>query len=165
MADQFWFDLDNASPTVDVKGGTVREANKSTFPALSGMAIYLLELKPGAIRIPHWHPNANELDYVISGQAIIGLGAPDDVSPIAQTFEVFAGQIAWLPRGWFHYIKNGSETEDLKMLIIFSDDEPGDIGISKAFQATPADVLGLAFNVDPGTFANLDRDIGFIAPQ
>jgi oxalate decarboxylase len=165
MADQFWFDLANASPTVDVKGGTIREANKGSFPVLSGMAIYLLELKPGAIRIPHWHPNASELDYVISGQAIIGLGAPDNVSPIAQTFEVFAGQIAWLPQGWFHYIKNGSETEDLKMLVIFSNESPNDIGISKAFQATPADVLGLAFNADPATFASLDRDIGFIAPQ
>ncbi len=165
MADQFWLDLANLAPSVDVKGGTIREAKKSDFPVLDGMSIYLLELKPGALRIPHWHPNANELDYVISGQAIIGLGAPDDVNPIAQTFEVFAGQIAWLPQGWFHYIKNGSETEDLKMLVIFSADMPDDIGISKAFQATPSDVLGMAFNVAPETFANLDRDIGFIAPQ
>jgi oxalate decarboxylase len=165
MPDQFWFDLANAAPTVDVKGGSIREANKGDFPVLSGMAVYLLELKPGAIRIPHWHPNASELDYVISGEAIIGLGEPDDETPIAQTFEVFSGQIAWIPQGWFHYIKNGSATEDLKMLVMFGNESPDDIGISRGFQAMPNDVLGLAFNVDPSTFATLDRGIGYIAPQ
>lgn len=165
MADQFWFDLANAQPTVDVKGGTIREANASTFPVLNGAAIYLVELKPGAVRIPHWHPNASELDYVISGEAIIGMGAPDDVTPLSQTVELLPGQIGWIPQGWFHYIKNGSATEDLKILVIFTNESPNDIGLSKGFQAMPDDVLGLTFNVDPSTFANLEKDIGFIAPQ
>ncbi len=50
---QWKFDLLGATPTVDVSGGTIREANASSFPALqgNGLGVYLLDLEPGAIRI------------------------------------------------------------------------------------------------------------------
>ena len=160
---QFVFDLAKCPPQVVAKGGTIQEANQGTFPALAGngLAIYLLALEPGAVRIPHWHPDASELDYVLSGKASIGLAFPDGEW---ERFEVAEGQIAILPQGWFHYIKNEGEGT-LRMLVIFSNSSPNDIGISEAFQAIPREVLGLTFNVDGDVFKDFATDVAYIAPQ
>jgi oxalate decarboxylase len=160
---QFTFDLAACPPQVVAKGGTIKEANQSTFPGLSGngLAIYLLTLEPGAVRIPHWHPDASELDYCLSGKARFGLGFP---SGEWERFDLEAGQIAVLPQGWFHYIQNiGDET--LRLLVIFNNSAPNDIGISEGFQAIPKEVLALTFNVPEEQFANLTENIAFIAPQ
>lgn len=160
---QFVFDLGKCPPQVVAKGGTIQEANQSTFPGLNGngLAIYLLTLEPGAVRIPHWHPDAAELDYVLSGKAKIGLGFPDGEW---ERFKVEAGQIAVLPQGWFHYIQNVGE-ETLRMLVIFNNSAPNDIGISQGFQAIPKEVLGITFDVSPERFKGLKKDVTYIAPQ
>jgi oxalate decarboxylase len=160
---QFKFDLKGSPPQVKAKGGTIQEANQSTFPSLAGngLAIYLLTLHPGAVRIPHWHPDAAELDYVLAGKARIGLGFPDGEW---QRFDLDAGQIAILPQGWFHYIENiGDDT--LRMLVIFNNSNPNDIGISEGFQAIPKEVLGLTFGVPAERFDGLDLNVAYIAPQ
>jgi oxalate decarboxylase len=160
---QFVFDLGKCPPQVVAKGGTIQEANQSTFPGLNGngLSIYLLTLEPGAVRIPHWHPDAAELDYVLSGMARIGLGFPDGEW---ERFDLEAGKIAILPQGWFHYIQNVGE-ETLRMLVIFNNSAPNDIGISQGFQAIPKEVLGLTFGVPADRFEGLDENVTYIAPQ
>jgi oxalate decarboxylase len=160
---QFVFDLKGCPPQVSVKGGTIQEANQSTFPGLAGngLAVYLLTLQPGAVRIPHWHPDAAELDYCLSGTAEIGISFP---SGEWQRFNVAAGQISIIPQGWFHYIKN-TGPDVMSMLVIFNNSAPNDIGLSEGFQAIPKEVLGLTFNVDADRFVGLAEDIGYIAPQ
>ncbi|HEY7214435.1 MAG TPA: cupin domain-containing protein, partial [Thermoanaerobaculia bacterium] len=160
---QFKFNLKDAPLQVNVKGGTIQEANQSTFPGLqgNGLAVYYLTLQPGAVRIPHWHPDAAEMDYVLAGTARIGLGFPDGEW---QRFDVAAGAIAILPQGWFHYIQNaGSET--LQMLVIFNNSSPNDIGISQGFQAIPQEALGITFGVPPERFDGFDLNVTYIAPQ
>jgi oxalate decarboxylase len=159
----FKFDLAGCPPQVVVKGGKIQEANQNTFAALAGngLSIYLLTLEPGAIRIPHWHPDAAELDYCLAGKARFGLAFPDGEW---EQFDLEAGQISILPQGWFHYIQNTGE-ETLRMLVIFNNSNPNDIGISVGFQAIPKEVLRLTFNVPADTFAGLHKDVEYIAPQ
>ncbi|HEX2205161.1 MAG TPA: cupin domain-containing protein [Longimicrobium sp.] len=163
----FTFDLGNAPKTVDVPGGTIQEAKRSDFSALQDVAIFLLTLEGGALRVPHWHPDAGELDYVISGNATIGLAAPDgtpaSVAPQWQTLSVGPGQLAFLPRGWYHYIQNASPTEPLQMLVIFTNAEPSDIGIAEAFSGTPAALLAQTFGVGASTFQGLQFGNTYIA--
>lgn len=163
LTSPFVYDLKGSSPQVVAQGGTIQEANQTTFPQLAGngLAIYLLTLQPGAVRIPHWHPDAAELDYVLSGNAFIGLAFPGGEWT---EFPLNPGQIAILPQGWFHYIKN-TGSDILQMLVIFSNSSPNDIGISEGFQAIPNEVLGLTFNVSADTFEHLHKNITYIAPQ
>ena len=79
------FNLKAFPPTVQSGGGTVSLGNANNFGILSGLACYLLTLKPKGIREPHWHPNAAELDYVISGRARMTIFSPGDN---VDTFEV-----------------------------------------------------------------------------
>ena len=133
----FKFELAASKPNEDVAGGSIREAKKCTFPILDGLAIFLVSLKPGAVRIPHWHPDANELDYILEGCAEIALAGPDKVKT---TIEVRQGEISFIPQGWFHSIKNIGETE-LRLLVIFNNDSPNDIGISFGLAALDPTVL------------------------
>ena len=91
----FTFDLAGTPPQAVAKGGTVQEANQSTFPGLAGngLAVYLITLEPGAVRIPHWHPDSAELDYCLQGKVRFGLSEPDGEW---QSFELTAGQRAVL---------------------------------------------------------------------
>jgi len=159
----FTFNLAGSPPQVVAKGGTIQEANQSTFPGLmgSGLALYLLTLEPGAVRIPHWHPDAAELDYCLAGTCRIGLGFPTGEW---QRFDLTPGEISILPQAWFHYIQNiGDET--LRLLLAFNNSSPNDIGISEGFQAIPKEVLGITFGVPAKRFDGLDLDVDYIAPQ
>jgi oxalate decarboxylase len=65
-ANTFTFDLDGAKPSISEYGNTIREANQSDFPVLAGngVSFFTITMKPGALRVPHWHPNAWELDLL-----------------------------------------------------------------------------------------------------
>jgi oxalate decarboxylase len=162
-ASAFKFDLERMPPQVVAKGGTIQEANQSTFPGLAGngLSIYRLTLQPTAVRIPHWHPDAAELDYVLAGKARVGLGFPDGEW---QRFDLAAGEIAILPQGWFHYIENVGD-EVLQMLVIFNNSAPNDIGVSVGFQAVPREALALTFGVPAERFDDFDLNVEYIAPQ
>jgi hypothetical protein len=63
------FDLEGMPNVVTYPGGSAKEAKKTTFPILKGIALYDVGLCPGGERVPHWHPNCAEMDYVIAGRA------------------------------------------------------------------------------------------------
>jgi oxalate decarboxylase len=84
------FDIKSIKPQTICNGGSRTIVNSDNFPILRGMATYSLLLKKGGVREPHWHPNAAELSYCLSGKAfmtIFGsysnevLGAVFDVDP------------------------------------------------------------------------------------
>jgi oxalate decarboxylase len=160
----FKFKLGASKPTVDVKGGTVQEAKKQTFPVLDGLAMFLLKLKEGAVRIPHWHPDANELNIVLQGKARIALLGPDGPGQVKETFELEAGDISFMPQGWFHSIANIGEGE-LSMLVIFNNASPDDIGVSQALAGMADSVLGETLGVPPDTFKRFKKNVKLIAPQ
>jgi oxalate decarboxylase len=163
--DQFKYNLAGSKPQVSVKGGTIQEAKAETFPVLQGggLAIFLVVLKPGAVRIPHWHPDANELDYCLQGKAAVAIVPPDGEGH-DQKLELSPGEISFIPQGWFHSITNVGP-EELRVLVIFSNASPNDIGISVALAGMSDAVLGETLGVPPSTFKNFAKDVIYIAPQ
>lgn len=139
------FNLKAFPPTVQSKGGTVCLGNANNFGILSSLACYLLILKPKGIREPHWHPNAAELDYVISGRARMTIFSPGDKT---DTFEVGPNEIVFIPPGYFHYIENVDSNEDMQFAVFFNHERPEDIGISGAFGAYSNEVLGSIFGLE-----------------
>jgi oxalate decarboxylase len=138
------FNLKDFQPTVRSKGGMVSLGNANNFRILSGLACYLLTLKPKGIREPHWHPNAAELDYVISGRGRMTIFSPGDN---VDTFEVGPGEIVFIPSGYFHYIENVNRSEDMQFAVFFNHERPEDIGISGGFGA--GGVLASIFGLQP----------------
>ena len=140
------FNLKAFPPMVRSRGGTVSLGNVNNFGILSGLACYLLTLRPKGIREPHWHPNAAELDYVISGRARMTIFSPGNN---VDTFEVGPGEIVFIPPAYFHYIENVNSNEDMQFAVFFNHEGPEDIGISGAFGAYSNEVLGSVFGLEP----------------
>ena len=57
-----------AQEPIVTPGGTVRITDSSNFPIAKTIAAALVEIKPGAMRELHWHPNNDEWQYYLSGQ-------------------------------------------------------------------------------------------------
>ena len=158
MKNPYLFDLAKSKPHVDKPAGTVQQAYEDGFRILAGQkaSMALVVLKKGGIREPHWHPDAWEFDYCISGRARMSVVAPDNEW---QSFDIEAGQIVFVPQGFFHYFENiGSE--DLRFLIVFNNStkESGDdIGISVSLGGMPNEVLAATFGVSESIFDKIPK--------
>jgi len=162
----FKFALAASKPTISEHGNTIREANQSDFPVLmgNGVAFFMIDMKPGALRVPHWHPNAWELDYCLEGEATFWITGPDNTrNMVKQVIHLKPGEIIFIPQGWFHAIKAVSST-DLKLLLTFNNGMPTDIGIPVGLQGIGKDVFAQAFEVSPDVFNNFNESNKFFAP-
>jgi oxalate decarboxylase len=148
------FNLKAFPPTVQSSGGTVSLGNANNFGALEGLACYLLTLRPKGIREPHWHPNAAELDYVISGRARMTIFSPGDN---VDSFEVGPGEIVFIPSAYFHYIENVSPNKDMQFAVFFNHERPEDIGITGVFGAYSNEVLGSVFGLQTKVLDSLPK--------
>ncbi|MDF3053183.1 MAG: hypothetical protein K0S19_1288 [Geminicoccaceae bacterium] len=142
-------------PVVTFAGGTVQPLTAEQIPRLQGITVFPLNAVPYGLREPHWHSNASELDYFVSGHAQIGLVAPDGN---LQTVTVGPGDIAFLPRNWFHYIASVSD-EPLQILIFFLTPDPRveTFTLSQTVDNVPSRVLAASFDTDPDQFAALPK--------
>ncbi|MCP5990600.1 oxalate decarboxylase, partial [Klebsiella pneumoniae] len=64
-------------PRTSQAGNTLKLASAKEFPASFNMAGALLRLEPGAMRQLHWHPNADEWQYVLNGSMDLAVFASE----------------------------------------------------------------------------------------
>jgi oxalate decarboxylase len=149
------FPLTKTKPEVATKGGTVVECTVKNFPAVgeSEAAIFLLRMEPGALREPHWHPNAWELEYVVQGKARLGVITPDGT---VDTVELGPGDVGFVPRAWGHYIQNIGNNE-LVMPITFGNKQPDDIGLSTFFSGCPTSTFTRTLGLPKDGLANANK--------
>ena len=53
--------------------GSMRRITADNLPILNRLSIKRVLLNRGAMRTPHWHANANELTYCVSGTALVSV--------------------------------------------------------------------------------------------
>jgi oxalate decarboxylase len=149
------FDFGQISPQVVRGGGTVKECTGKNFPVLQGndAASFLLVLKPGAVREPHWHPDAWEMDVPLSGRGRLGVVNPDDTYSVQ---EILPGQIGFIPQGYAHYIENVG-TEELRWVVVFNNTQPDDIGLSTTFAGMPTHTFTDTFSLRRGGLARANK--------
>jgi oxalate decarboxylase len=149
----FKYALDSNLPQIDNKGGWVKMSNGFLLPPLESLAVYSLLLKPGGAREPHWHPNADELNYLIQGTARITLVSPHG-NP--ETFDLSAGDLSFMPKGYLHHIENTGQ-EEAHFAVFFNHNYPSDIGISGCMGAYSNEILATIFGVESSYFDSLPK--------
>src|SRR5207244_8427549 len=105
-------------PTKLTKGGEVRIVDSSKFKASTTVAMAMVTIKPGGLRELHWHPNADEWQYYLSGEARMTVF---NTRPRAQTADFRAGDLGYVKKSFGHYVQNTGKT-DLVFLEIFKSD-------------------------------------------
>lgn len=126
-------------------GGSVRIVDSTNFPISTTVAAALVEIRPGAMRELHWHPNADEWQYYLTGQGRMTVFGGNG---IARTFDYRAGDVGYVPVALGHYIQNtGNDT--LWFLEIFRSDRFEDVSLNQWMALTPRDLVRDNLNAPP----------------
>jgi oxalate decarboxylase len=147
------FNLDGPKPQFSSPTGSRTIMTADNFPILKGMGAVLLRLQKGGIREPHRHPNAAELCLCLSGNVRMTVYSP---GASHETFTIGRGEITFVPSGYVHDVENIG-TEEAKLVVVYNDELPEDLGISGSIGSMPARVLDRFFGINaPGFFDQLN---------
>src|SRR5436853_4992441 len=110
----FTFRTMEIPPTKQTKSGEVRIVDSRNFK-VSTTAMAMVTVHPGGLRELHWHPNADEWQYFISGKGRMTVVA---TGKKARTMDFQEGDVGYVEKTLLHYIENTGDS-DLVFLEIF----------------------------------------------
>jgi oxalate decarboxylase len=131
------------------------------LPISKGIAGVSMTLEPGGLRELHWHPNADEWQYVISGQLSVTLFGSHGRYRI-ETLE--KGDVGYIPQGYGHSIENVGSAPS-RVLIGFNTGHYEAIDLSTFIAGNPAYLLSTNLGLDRSVVDRLPADRVFIAPK
>jgi oxalate decarboxylase len=145
-------------PLVDNKGGRLYLVDANNFPISKTIAGAILDLEPGALRELHWHPTADEWQYVITGKVSVTLFGSGGRF---RTETLEKGDVGYIPQGYGHSIENIGDKPG-RILIGFNNGIYGEIDLSQWIAGNPIDVLATNFHKPPALFKKFPRKDVFI---
>ncbi len=143
------------------KGGRDWRVDSTQFPISRTITGVVLDLDPGALRELHWHPTADEWQYVIEGQISVTLFGSHGRYRIEQLEK---GDVGYIPQGYGHSIENVGEN-NARILIGFNTGIYATIDLSQWIAGNPADVLATNFAQPPELFESFPKRDVFIAEK
>ena len=140
-------------PLVNNKGGRLWLVDSTKFPISKTITGAVLELEPGALRELHWHPTADEWQYVLEGKVSITLFGSGGRYR-TETFE--KGDVGYIPQGYGHSIENVGDGK-CRVLIGFNSGVYEEIDLSEWIAGNPPDVLATNFGKPASLFEKFPR--------
>jgi oxalate decarboxylase len=126
------FRTSDLKPAKVTAGGEVKIIDSKNFP-VSPIAAAIVRVKPGGLRELHWHPNADEWQYYISGKGRMTVFA---AGTHARTMDFQEGDVGYVLQSTPHYVENLGDT-DLVFLEMFKADHYEDISLAEWMAHTP----------------------------
>jgi len=120
----------------------------------------LVELQPGGLRELHWHPNADEWQYWISGRARM---TAFSAGSRARTFDFHAGDVGYVPRGMGHYVEN-TGSGIVRYLELFNSSYYADLSLTDWMAQTPHDLVAQHLGLSIATLDDLPKEKQGIVP-
>jgi oxalate decarboxylase len=122
---------------VSTPKGTIKLVTQKEFPIQTTLSAAIEELKPGAIREMHWHPNSDEWQYYLSGKARVRIfGAHGRML----TDDFVKGNVGFIKQGFGHYVENIGD-EPLRFLAMFNTPHFQEVSITSWLSANPPGML------------------------
>jgi oxalate decarboxylase len=156
----FSFRTMEVPPTVRTKSGEVRIVDSSNFKVSTTVAMAMVTLHPGGLRELHWHPNASEWQYYITGKGRMTVVAAGNK---ARTMDFQAGDVGYVEKSLLHYIENTGDT-DLIFLEMFKSSFYQDISFSEWLAHTPPELVAAHLNIDQATLNAIPKEKLVIVP-
>jgi len=147
-------------PTMSTKSGEVRIVDSSKFKVATTVAMAMVTLHPGGLRELHWHPNADEWQYYISGKARMTVVATGNK---ARTMDFQAGDVGYVEKTLLHYIENTGDT-DVIFLEMFKSGFYQDMSLSEWLAHTPPELVMAHLNIDRATLDAIPKDKLVVMP-
>ncbi len=159
VPNSFAFFTNKMEPTKVTAGGSVKIIDKSNFPA-TNIASAIVTLKPGGLRELHWHPNADEWQYYVKGDARMTVFA---AGGHARTMDFHEGDVGYIEISKPHYVENIGTT-DLVFLEIFPTPEYEDISLTNWLAHTPSRLVDEHLGTGEDFLNNLGKKEIVITP-
>ncbi|WP_126147444.1 cupin domain-containing protein [Synechococcus elongatus] len=148
-------------PRTSQAGNTLKLASAKEFPASFNMAGALLRLEPGAMRQLHWHPNADEWQYVLNGSMDLAVFASEGKASMSRLQK---GDVGYVPKGYGHALRNSSD-QPLDVLIVFNDGDYQSIDLNDWIMSNPNTVLDDVFQLSPQLLDKLPTESEILIPR
>ncbi|KAK7056437.1 hypothetical protein VNI00_002992 [Paramarasmius palmivorus] len=152
VPESYYHAFSEVEPT-PLAGGTVKIVDSRTFPISTTIAATEITVEPNAMRELHWHPTMDEWAFFLEGQGRVTVFASNSN---AKTFNYQAGDIAYVPATFGHYVENTGNTT-LKFLELFNTNVYEDISLSQWLALTPPELLKAHLDLDDETIAGLNK--------
>jgi oxalate decarboxylase len=146
-------------PHAVYQGGREWRVDASRFPISTTITGVILDLDPGALRELHWHPNADEWQYIIDGRVAVTLFGSHGRFRV-ETLE--KGDVGYIPQGYGHSIENVGDTPG-RILIGLNAGIYQGIDLSQWIAGNPVDVLATNFAQPPELFGKFPHHDVFLA--
>jgi oxalate decarboxylase len=150
-----------SDPLVNNKGGKLYLVDSTKFPISKTISGAILELEPGALRELHWHPSADEWQYVLEGKmsmTMFGSGGR------YRTETLEKGDVGYIPQGYGHSLENVGEGK-CRVLIGFNSGVYEEIDLSEWIAGNPPDVLATNFGKPASLFEKFPHRDVFITDK
>lgn len=148
-------------PRAKQDGSSLRLASAKEFPASFNMAGAILRLEPGAMRQLHWHPNADEWQYVLNGSMDLAVFASEGKASMSRLQK---GDVGYVPKGYGHALRNSSD-QPLEVLIVFNDGNYQSIDLNDWIASNPNSVLENVFQISPQLLEKMPRNSKVLISQ
>ncbi|CAN0244247.1 unnamed protein product, partial [Ectocarpus sp. 4 AP-2014] len=132
-ASNFTYSLGGPEPSTLVDGFQIRPAFLAQFPALEGygIAMALVNMDACTINLPHLHPRATELSYVITGEMRTAF-VEENGGDGAVVNDLSQGDIMFFPQGLIHYQQNLG-CEPVTFLAALNNEDPGAVTVQTRY--------------------------------
>ncbi|NXO03181.1 LEGB2 protein, partial [Rhinopomastus cyanomelas] len=117
------------------------------------LTLATLRITSNSLGQPHFHFNANEMGYVISGCGQVGV----ILSGATASFDIGIGDVIFFPVGTQHYIKSACE-EDLLLILAYSTgNQLETLRMNQYFHSTADHILAQLFHKKQADFQKFPK--------
>ena len=170
---EFFFDV-NTSPLFRKNNNNyINVLGVQQLNTLKNVSLLDIFLSANNVIEPHYHQNAAELVYCISGAITVSILNPFTKQLLH--YPITPGQVANVPQGWWHY--EVATVDNTHILAIFDAPTPEVILGSDILKLTPANVMANTYCIDekqweqaiapvkPSTFIGPPKDCNRVPQQ
>jgi len=152
-AKDFKFNLAGAPASNNGVGAKIQGGSQARFPALNGLGVSytLFTIDPCGMNLPHVHPRATEIIYLIRGYGLTVGFSEENGGRVLVNRKMKKGWTAVFPQGLPHWQINTS-CQPVQFISALSHADPGVVTMPDRFLGTsiPDYVLSVVFNVPRG---------------
>lgn len=124
-------------------GGKINLVTRQEFPLSTTLSGGIMVIDPGGFREMHWHPNADEWQYVLSGRMRMTVFESQGKATMV---ELSPGDVGYVPMGMGHYLEN-TGNEEVRLLLVFNSGDYQEISLAEWLSSNPAQLLATNLNL------------------
>jgi quercetin dioxygenase-like cupin family protein len=141
---QYFFDVNQNRLFTRNDCNFINRLGRDNLNTLGNNSLLDIYLSKGHVVEPHYHQNATELVYCISGSACVSLINPFNNK--RSDIPITPGQVANIPQGWWHWEE--ATSNDTHLLAIFDAPYPEYIFGSDLLTKTPPEVFAHTYSLN-----------------